>query len=74
MISTADIIGSSNEKQADFFLWKDDDFTPEQYESWFRCRKPCIKGSDSHNVNDELGNWKDQKWSRLGFAGNSGLG
>lgn len=59
LISTADILGSSNKKQADFFLWKDDDFTPEQYQDWFRCRKPCIKGSNSHNVNDELGKLKD---------------
>ena len=59
LISVADILGSSNKKQADFFLWKDSDFTLEQYRGWFRCRKPCIKGSDSHNVNDELGKLKD---------------
>ncbi len=55
-----DILGSSNKAQADFFLWKDGKFTEEQYRKWFGRRKPCIKGSDSHNVNDELGKVKDQ--------------
>lgn len=61
LIYNADILGSSNKKQADFFLWKDPSYTEEQYRGWFRCRKPCIKGSDSHNVNDELGKLKDHK-------------
>lgn len=60
LINNADILGSSNKKQADFFLWKESTYTDEQYREWFRCRKPCIKGSDSHNVNDELGKLKDQ--------------
>jgi ABC-type lipoprotein export system ATPase subunit len=60
LIYNADILGSSNKKQADFFLWKDTAYTETQYRVWFRCRKPCIKGSDSHNVNDELGKLKDQ--------------
>ncbi len=55
----ADILGSSNKKQADFFLWKNPNFTEEQYKAWFGRRKPCIKGSDSHNVNDEIGRLKD---------------
>ena len=55
----ADILGSSNKKQADFFLWKNPSFTEEQYKQWFGKRKPCIKGSDSHNVNDEVGRLKD---------------
>lgn len=59
LIYNADILGSSNKKQSDFFLWKDPDFTEEHYRGWFRNRKPCIKGSDSHNVNDELGKLKD---------------
>ena len=59
LVCEADILGSSNKAQADFFLWKDDKFTEEQYRKWFRRRKPCIKGSDSHNVNDELGKLKD---------------
>jgi hypothetical protein len=60
LIYNADILGSSNKKQADFFLWKDSAYTEDQYSGWFRERKPCIKGSDSHNVNDELGKLKDQ--------------
>lgn len=60
LVYEADILGSSNKAQADFFLWKDGKFTEEQYQKWFGRRKPCIKGSDSHNVNDELGKLKDQ--------------
>lgn len=59
LVSAADILGSSNKEQADFFLWKDAKFTQEQYRGWFGKRKPCIKGSDSHDVNDELGKLKD---------------
>ncbi len=59
LVYAADILGSSNRSQAEFFLWKEDRFTPEQYETWFGRKKPCIKGSDSHNVNDELGKLKD---------------
>ena len=58
-VHDADILGSSNKAQADFFLWKDTRFTAEQYGQWFGSKKPCIKGSDSHNVNDELGKLKD---------------
>jgi predicted ATPase len=60
LVYEADVLGSSNKAQADFFLWKDGKFTEEQYRQWFGKRKPCIKGSDSHNVNDELGKLKDQ--------------
>lgn len=60
LVYDADILGSSNKAQADFFLWKPGKFTEEQYRKWFGRRKPCIKGSDSHNVNDELGKLKDQ--------------
>lgn len=60
LVFEADVLGSSNKAQADFFLWKDGKFTEEKYRKWFGRRKPCIKGSDSHNVNDELGKLKDQ--------------
>lgn len=60
LVYDADVLGSSNKAQADFFLWKSGKFTEEQYRKWFGRRKPCIKGSDSHNVNDELGKLKDQ--------------
>ena len=50
---------SSNKKQADFFLWKDPKYPEDACKPWFGRRKPCIKGSDSHNVNDEIGRLKD---------------
>ena len=59
LIWHADILGSSNKKQADFFLWKDPKYPEEACKPWFGKRKPCIKGSDSHNVNDEIGRLKD---------------
>ena len=55
----ADILGSSNKKQAAFFLWQEEKFSKDNYRRWFGKRKPCIKGSDSHNVNDEIGRLKD---------------
>ena len=61
LVESADILGSANRKQADFFLWKDASHTEAEYRSWFGRRKPCVKGSDSHNSNDELGKLKDQK-------------
>jgi hypothetical protein len=60
LVYEADILGSSNRAQADFFLWRDGKFSEEQCRKWFGRRKPCIKGSDSHNVNDELGKLKDK--------------
>lgn len=61
LVATADILGSSNRKQADFFLWKDPAYSHCQYQKWFGSRKPCIKGSDSHSCIDELGKLKDHK-------------
>lgn len=59
LIYDADILGSGNKKQAAFFLWKDTTYKPTEYKEWFGKRKPCIKGSDSHNANDEVGRLKD---------------
>ena len=59
LVYTADILVSSNKNQADFFLWKDERFLEADYKKWFGRRKPCIKGSDSHNMNDEVGRLKD---------------
>ena len=59
LVFSSDILGSSNLAQAEFFLWKNKKFTEDQYRQWFGRRKPCIKGSDSHNVNDELGKLRD---------------
>jgi len=61
LVSAADILGSGNKKQADFFLWKDAAFSEDDYKAWFGRRKPCIKGSDSHNANDEIGRLKDHE-------------
>lgn len=61
LIAHADILGSSNRRQADFFLWKDTRFLESDYRNWFGRRKPCIKGSDSHSMNDEVGRLKDHK-------------
>ena len=60
LVCEADVLGSSNRAQAEFFLWKDGRYSEEEYRRWFGRRKPCIKGSDSHNVNDELGKLKDK--------------
>jgi energy-coupling factor transporter ATP-binding protein EcfA2 len=60
LISDADFLGSSNEKQRDFFLWKNPKFSHDDYKSWFGKRKPCIKGSDCHNQNDVVGRLKDK--------------
>lgn len=59
LIQDADLLGSSNERQRDFFLWKVPKYTQDQYKSWFGRRKPCIKGSDGHNQNDPVGRLKD---------------
>ena len=61
LVLNSDILGSSNLAQAEFFLWKNKKFTEDQYREWFGRRKPCIKGSDSHNVNDELGKLRDHQ-------------
>lgn len=61
LVFNADILGSSKKGQADFFLWKEPTYKEDEFKSWFGKRKPCIKGSDSHNVNDEIGRLKDHK-------------
>ena len=60
LVRQADLLGSANEKQRDFFLWKDPKYTEDVYKGWFGKRKPCIKGSDSHNQNDRIGRLKDK--------------
>lgn len=61
LVQKADILGSSRKAQAEFFLWRDRKYSDDQYREWFGKRKPCIKGSDSHDVNDELGKLKDHQ-------------
>ena len=64
----ADILGSSNKKQIDFFLWKspvkndgNPKFSNDDFENWFGKKKPCIKGSDSHSCNYPIGNLRDNQ-------------
>ena len=61
LISAAHILGSSNKKQAEFFLWKDEKYTEEQFQEWFDKRKPCVKGSDSHRTDQVVGRLKDHE-------------
>ena len=66
-INESDILGSSNSKQSDFFLWKSPlgtdslpKFSQKQFKEWFGSRKACIKGSDSHSYDDVIGCMKDK--------------
>ena len=66
-IRKSDILGSSNKKQIDFFLWnsalKPDGspkFTEQEFEKWFGQKIPCIKGSDSHEHGYPIGKLKDK--------------
>lgn len=66
-IAKSHILGSSNEDQINFFLWKSKlkqgrkpKFSQEEFENWFKCKKPCIKGSDSHSYKDPIGKLKNQ--------------
>ncbi|QQS22870.1 AAA family ATPase [bacterium] len=66
-IRTADVLGSSRQKQIDFFLWKSDlktdgtvKFTQDQFRGWFLRKKACIKGSDSHAQDYPIGKLKDK--------------
>ncbi len=61
------ILGSSNQKQIDFFLWKSElevDGTPkfnqEQFKKWLEHKKACIKGSDSHCHKYPIGKLRDK--------------
>lgn len=66
-IKKSHVLGSSNKNQTDFFLWKSplneegkEKFTTNQFREWFGVKKPCIKGSDSHNYSYPIGKLKDQ--------------
>lgn len=66
-IEKSHILGSSNKEQIDFFLWKSPQksngkpkFTQTQFEKWFKVKKACIKGSDSHSHKHPLGRLKDR--------------
>jgi predicted ATPase len=67
-IKKSHILGSSNQNQIDFFLWKSplktdgsSKITKEQFEEWFEYKKPCIKGSDSHSHSDSIGKLKNER-------------
>lgn len=66
-IRKSDILGSSNKKQIDFFLWKSQlksdgipKFTEQDFEQWFGQKIPCIKGSDSHEHSYPIGKLQDK--------------
>ncbi|MBP1152556.1 TrlF family AAA-like ATPase [Methylocaldum sp. RMAD-M] len=60
LTKTADILGSSNQNQRDFFLWKNPRLTEAEYRQWIGKPKPCIKGSDTHSAREEIGPLKDK--------------
>ncbi|MCW3074624.1 MAG: transporter [Flaviaesturariibacter sp.] len=59
MIDKAHIIGTSTEKQIEFFKFQDSKFTIDQYNAWFDKPKPCIKGSDAHKNDYPFGCLQD---------------
>lgn len=66
-IKKSNILGSSNKNQIDFFLWKSpidakgkEKFTIAQFKKWFKVKKPCIKGSDSHEHKYPIGKLRSQ--------------
>ena len=67
-IKDSDILGSSRQAQIDFFHWKsplgkkgEPKFSQEEFESWFEDKKPCIKGSDSHEHDFPVGRLRNEK-------------
>ncbi len=67
-INSADILGSGNKKQIDFFLWTspknnkgESKFSQEDFRGWFENKKPCLKGSDSHDKDYPVGKLRDSK-------------
>lgn len=61
LINDSHFIGSSNPKQTDFFLWRDDAIKEDQFRKWFKDKKPCLKGSDSHEHTYPIGSLRDDK-------------
>jgi len=61
LINKAHIIGSSNAKQINFFVWKSGKYREEEIKKWLNNRKiPCIKGSDAHEINYPFGKLKNE--------------
>lgn len=61
LLRTADILGSGSNKQSEYFLGKGGKASCEQLERWFGGPKPCIKGSDSHDVSYPIGKLRDKE-------------
>jgi len=62
LINKTHIIGSSNKKQIDFFLWNHERHTSERIKTWLNNRKiACIKGSDAHRVNYPFGKLTNER-------------
>jgi len=61
LIRDSHIIGSSNKKQIDFFLWNDGKIKEEKFREWFDDKKPCAKGSDSHKHTYPIGSLQDNR-------------
>lgn len=61
LINKSHIIGTSTQKQIDFFHWEHPKFKPENFKSWFDKPKPCIKGSDAHEDTYPFGCLRDAK-------------
>ena len=59
LINDSHIIGSSNKKQINFFLWNDGKTKEEKFKEWFDDKKPCAKGSDSHKHTYPVGSLRD---------------
>ena len=61
LINRAHIVGSSNTKQINFFVWKSDKHAEEEIKKWLNDRKiPCIKGSDAHEIDYPFGRLQDE--------------
>jgi hypothetical protein len=65
-IKKSNIVGSSTPNQIEFFLWKspkkengENKYSQEQFKEWFCKKKPCIKGSDSHDKDFPVGKLRD---------------
>lgn len=62
LINKCDIIGSSNPKQINFFLWKHDKHNSQKIKAWLNERRlPSIKGSDAHKSNYPFGKLMDKE-------------
>jgi len=67
-VKKAHMLGSSRQKQIDFFLWKSEldgsgkeKYTQIDFQKWFAKKKPCIKGSDSHSHEYPIGKLRNNK-------------